>query len=183
MTAFLTDSARLARLIRFAAWGGAAFLFLLPLVAMQFSAEVDWSPFDFMIWGAMLLVALGAVEVALRASGSLAYRLAALAGIGAGFLLVWINLAVGIIGSEDFAANLLYAGVLAIGVVGAIVARFRASGLWVVLAVMAVAQLAVGVLALVMSWDGRILLDGAFALVWLLASGLFRWAARDEEAR
>jgi hypothetical protein len=66
----------------------------------------------------MLLLATGAFELTLRASGSLAYRFAAAITIGVCFLLVWFSLAVGIIGSEDHPANLLYAGVLAIGRAG-----------------------------------------------------------------
>ena len=44
---------------RIAMWGTAAFLLLLPAVAMQFTSEVDWGPGDFMVMGVMLLTACG----------------------------------------------------------------------------------------------------------------------------
>jgi hypothetical protein len=43
----------------------------------------------------------------------------------AAFILIWMNLAVGIIGSEDNPANLMYGGVLAVAIVGAFMVRFR----------------------------------------------------------
>lgn len=42
---------------RLAAWTIAALMPLLPLVAMQFTDEVDWSASDFAVFGTMLLVA------------------------------------------------------------------------------------------------------------------------------
>lgn len=55
-----------------------------------------------------------------------AYRSAAALSLVAALLIVWLNAAAGLIGIEDDdPANLLYVGVLAIGFVGAIMARFR----------------------------------------------------------
>ena len=50
------------------------------------------------------------------------------AALGA-FFLVWVNGAVGIIGNEENQANLLFFGVLAVAVVGSLIARFRAKGM------------------------------------------------------
>ena len=54
--------------LRVVIWGLAAGLFLLPLVAMQFIDEVNWTAFDFVFWGGMLLVACGVYEAATRLS-------------------------------------------------------------------------------------------------------------------
>ena len=43
---------------RLLAWGAAAALLLLPLVAMQFTEEVNWTVFDFLVFGSMLAVAV-----------------------------------------------------------------------------------------------------------------------------
>ena len=100
---------------RMAPWIAAAFLLLLPFVAMQFTNQVSWDETDFLVMGAMLFGACGAWELAARMTGNSAYRAAVGVAVVAAFLLIWINLAVGIIGSEDNPANLMYLGVLAIG--------------------------------------------------------------------
>jgi thiazole synthase ThiGH ThiG subunit len=47
----------------------------------------------------------------------------------AAMLLVWVNLAVGIIGSEDNPANIMYLGVHAVLILGALLALFRPQGM------------------------------------------------------
>ena len=64
-----------------------------------------------------------------RGRRDLAYRFAVGMALAAAFLLVWMNLAVGVIGSEDNPANLMYFGVLAIGFLGAIIAELRPQGM------------------------------------------------------
>ena len=58
-----------------------------------------------------------------------AYRGACGLAFLAAFLIVWMNLAVGIIGEPDDLANLMYVAVLAIGAVGALIGRFRAGAM------------------------------------------------------
>jgi hypothetical protein len=106
------------------------------------------------------------------------------------FLLTWMNLAVGIIGSEDNPANLMYAGVLAIGLVGAFAVRFRPKEMALTLGVMALAQLVVGVIALSVglgstgaNWPRVIyVLTAFFAALWLLSACLFHIASRDRRS-
>jgi len=118
------DGGRRGSRWRIVAWGTAGILLLLPLVAMQFTDEVNWDEADFAVFGAMLAVACGTCELAARMTDNRAYRAAVGVAIAAAFILVWMNLAVGIIGSEDNPANLMYGGVLAIGIIGAVIARF-----------------------------------------------------------
>ena len=178
---------RPGRSLRLAAWGCAGLLFLLPLAAEQLSDEMDWSIGDFIVWAAMLVAACGAFELAMRLSASWAYRTAAAVAIGAGFLLVWINLAVGIIGSEDNAANLMYVGVLSFGVLGALLVRARPNAMARVLAAMSLAHVVIAVVTLGAGWGSEgenwpqviIVLNGVFALAWLISAGLFRNAAGE----
>ncbi len=81
---------------RAALWGAAGCLLLLPLVAMQFTDEVAWDGADFLIFGAMLVAACGAYELAARLTRQTAYRAAAAAAITALFILIWLELAVGL---------------------------------------------------------------------------------------
>ncbi len=166
---------------RMAIWGSATLLLLLPWVAMQFTGEVNWTLFDFLVFGAMLAVACGTYELATRLTANTAYRAAVGVAVAAAFILVWINLAVGIIGTEDNPANLMFGGVLAVGIIGAIIARFRPRGMARALVVTALAQALVAVIVLVtgLSYEALIL-TGFFAAPWLTSAWLFRKAAREQ---
>jgi hypothetical protein len=102
-----------------------------------------------------------------------------------GFLLIWINLAVGIIGSEDNPANALYIGVLIIGLVGAALARLEPTGMSNALWVTAGAQFLVPFIAMAIwrpSFDdppgiiGVIMLNTVFAAMFFVSGLLFRRA-------
>lgn len=110
-------------------WGGSALLLSAPFIAMRFTSEVDWSAADFLVMGLMLGIVCGAVELTVRLTDDLAYRLGAAAAIGGAFLISWANLAVGIVGSEDNPFNNLFFYALLVGPAGAIIARFRARGM------------------------------------------------------
>ena len=115
---------------RIVMWGTAAVLLSLPWIAMQLHASgVDWGPRDFVVMGVMLGLAGGACELAALASGSGSFRVAAELAIGAAFLTVWVNLAVGMIGSEANPYNLLFGGVLLLALGGSVAARFRPAGM------------------------------------------------------
>jgi hypothetical protein len=171
-----------------APWTSAAVLLLLPLIAMQFTHEVNWDETDFIVFGAMLVGACGAYELATRMTGNTAYRAAVGVAVVAAFLLIWINLAVGIIGSEDNPANLMYGGVLAVGIIGAVIGRFEPHGMVRALVGMALAQALVAVLALIFRWGSHgenwppviVVLNGFFAALWLGSAWLFRRAAREQ---
>jgi hypothetical protein len=114
-----------------------------------------------------------------------AYRVALGLAFTAAFLIVWLNAAAGLIGIEDDdPANLLYVGVLAVGVVGAIVARLRPRGLARALFATALAQALVGAIALALpntaSAAQIVLLHAAFVALFAAAAVLFRHAARTE---
>lgn len=70
-------------------------LLLIPLVAMQFTSEVDWDPRDFVIIGTLLLVTGFACELVLRKIKSWKGRLVLCAIILGVFLLIWGELATG----------------------------------------------------------------------------------------
>ena len=76
------------------------------------------------------------------------YRIAVGVALAAALILVWLSLGVGIIGRDGDPANLMYVGVLGIGFVGAIIARFQARGLARALFATALAQALVGGIAL-----------------------------------
>ena len=171
---------------RLVPWAIATCLLLLPLVAMQFTDEVDWDETDFIVMGALLFGACGAFELAARLTGNMAYRAGIAVAVVGVFLLIWINLAVGIIGSEDNPANLMYLGVPGVGVVGALIGRFKPDGMARALVAAALAQGLVAVIAWTagLGSEGEnypqviVVLNGFFAALWLISAWLFRKAAR-----
>jgi hypothetical protein len=165
--------------VRPLAWSCAAALILAPLIAMQFTSEVNWTAGDF-LFAAFLIGGVGlALELAVRISSSWSYRAAALVGLAAGFFLIWANAAVGYIGSEDNPYNRVFLGVVAIAFAGSLVAGFRPKG-------MAIAMLAAGIAhALAGGYGfpddprtGPITL--VFVAMWLASARLFQRAARED---
>jgi uncharacterized membrane protein (DUF441 family) len=77
----------------------AVVILLIPLVAMQFSEEVNWSSMDFITMGVLLLTTGLLCELVLRKVPKLKHRVLLCAGIVAVFLLIWAELAVGIFGT------------------------------------------------------------------------------------
>lgn len=75
------------------------FILLLPLIATQFSAEAMWTLSDFVIAGALLVVAGTLLEVILRVAKSRTRQIIWILVLLAIFGLVWAELAVGLIGS------------------------------------------------------------------------------------
>lgn len=162
----------------------AVVLLMVPLVAMQFTAEVDWTLFDFAFMGALIFGAGFTYELAAMKTDDSAYRWAVGVALAAGFLLVWVTGAVGIIGSEANAANLMYAGVLAVGVSGAFVARFRPRGMARAMVAAAVAQALVALIAVVYGlgrpYSGAaelVLLNGFWVALFAVSARLFQNAA------
>ena len=168
-----------------------AFILLLPLFAMQFTDEVVWDLADFAVAGVLLFVAGLTYELIARRAGHIAYRAAVGVAVAAALLLVWINLAVGIIGNEGNPANLMYIGVLAVGIIGALIARFQPYGMACALLATALAQMLAAVIALAarlgMSgplWPRDVLIaTGFFATLWLGSALLFRRASASDPTK
>jgi hypothetical protein len=168
--------------LRTVVWGTAGFVLLLPLVAMQFTTEVDWDFADFAVFGAMLLVVCGIYELATRLTGNKAYRLAVGIALAGAFILTWVNLAVGIIGNEGNPANLMFFAIPMVGLAGALIVRFESRGMALSLLATALAQALVSVIALIAGWGYTFALTGFFILLWLTSAQLFRKAAREQSS-
>ena len=170
----------------------AAFIFgslCIPLLAMQFTEEVQWSPSDFLIMGGALAFIAFAYEFISRKSEKRFYRIASAIGLAGAFLLFWVNAAVGIIGSESQDVNLLFAAVLLIGLTGAVFSGLKPLGMRNTLYAMAAAQMLIPVIGLMIwppseiSWSpgipGVFVLSGFFALLFTVSGLLFHKVAKD----
>ena len=159
-------------------WTLAGLVLLVPLVAMQFTREVNWTVGDF-IFAGMLIGLVGLVlELTVRASRIPAYRGGVAAALAASFLIIWVNGAVGMIGDEGSRYTVLFLGVIGVALFGAIIARFRAAGMARAMLVAAIAHGAIAVGGMPIDLRGGIL-SLCFAAIWLLSAALFRKAARE----
>lgn len=158
-------------------WSVAAMLLLIPAIAMRFTSEVQWDETDFIVMGGMLAIAGLALELLLRRSRRIAFRLGALTAVFAGFFVIWANLAVGMIGSEDNPYNLRFGAVLGVAIVGAILSRARPPGLAATYALAALVQIGLGAAGLPLDQRG-----GLFTMIaatpWLIAAALMWQAGR-----
>lgn len=163
-----------------------AFILLVPLVAMQFTDEVVWTLIDFVTAGVLLFGSGLAYELIGSKGGNTAYRVAAGVAIGTTLLLIWVNLAVGLIGSGPNAANLMYIGVPAVGIIGGVIARLRPQGMAGALFATALAQALVPVIALIICRPevtrdppgvlGIFVLNAFFVVMFVVSALLFRRA-------
>ncbi len=165
-----------------------ALVLLLPLLGMLITDEVAWGLADFVLAGALVFGTGLTYEVMARRRGGIAYRAGIFVSLAAAFILVWMMGAVGIIGEDGDPADLMYLGVLAVGIIGAVVARFRPEGMAQALLATALAQVLVAAIALVagkhqapISSAGEIIgLNGFFVALFIGSALLFRHSARSQ---
>lgn len=172
------------RIRRWALWGTAALVLLLPLVAMLFTDEVNWTASDFVFAAILLFGAVGAYEVFARQTPNITYRAGAGLAIAAAVLLTWSNAAVGL---TDSAADALYLGVAGVAIIGAVLARLRAGGMARAMLATALAQALVGAGALVAgvvpahNAPFEVLAITAFFVALWLGSGWLFWRSAASE--
>lgn len=152
-----------------------AWLIIPAILLLPWLGNWPWTRSDYVVMGLMLgSVGLG-IEFLVRQSGSTAYRLGAVMAVIAAFLTVWVNLAVGMIGSEDNPYNLLFFAVLLAAALGGILVRLKARGMAMAMLVTAILQAAAGLAGMPADMRGGIFSTG-FSGLWLLSAALF-WAA------
>ena len=163
-----------------------ALILLVPLLAMQFTDEVVWNLADFVVAGVLLFGAGLTYQLVARKARNTPYRVAVGVAVAGALMLVWLVGAVGVIGEEGDRADLMYGVVLAVGVIGAFIARFRPGRMARALVAMAFAQALVAVIALIagkhqapISSVFEILgLNALFVALFVASAWLFRAAAR-----
>ena len=164
---------------RLIGWSVPIVLLLIPLVA-----AFPWTPSDYVVMGVLLGGVGLLIELAIRVSDSWAYRAGAALAVVTGFLLIWVNLAVGFLGGEANPWNLLFLGVLAIGFLVAVAGGLRPAAMIRATLTAAGAQIAIGLAALVfglgspgsMGMYEALMGTALFTALWLGAAGLFRIA-------
>ncbi len=177
-----------------------ALILMVPFLAMQFHVnlydpgsgfeQMNWDPFDFILMGTVLFSVGLAYELVARRSKKTVYRVAFGVGLVGAFFLFWTNGAVGVIGSEDNPANLLYGAVLAVGLIGSLISWFKPRGMSYTLFTAAIIQMLIPVFALFIwpaqaSWGepgvvGVFVLNAFFAMLFAVSAMLFRRVSISE---
>ncbi len=166
-----------------------ATLLAVPLLAMVLNLavpdpgsgtdSVNWGPMDFAIMGVLILGSGLLYEYASTRAGSIVQKAAVGIAVGAGFLLIWVNLAVGMVGDEGNAANLMYLFVLFVAIIGAAISRFEPREASIAMFATAGAQIAVVVIALVGGLEPELRADAFFIAAWVASGLLFRRASLE----
>ena len=116
------------------------------------------------------------------------YRFATILALATAFILVWLIGAVGVIGVEGDPFDLMYFGVLAVGLIGAIAARLQPHGMARALFATAFAQALVTFVALIVAKHQRsdtsvqeILILNRFFIALIIGSARLFWNAARQE--
>ncbi|MDO8668932.1 MAG: hypothetical protein Q7K65_01425 [Candidatus Buchananbacteria bacterium] len=165
----------------------AAFIFIV-FLSMLFTDEVSLG--EAVAYGIILLAAGGFCELwQWLKTRTKVYRIAFVVGLAGALLLGWANGAVGIIGSENNPANLMYGAVFAVGLIGSTMARFKPRGMAHTLYAAALVQILIPAVALFIwpakaSWGeagviGVFIVNSFFALLFVVSALLFRHATHE----
>lgn len=152
------------------------------LLSLPWATQVgtQWKPIAFLLAGGFIIGCMLVYEFAAGRSASAAYRAGVAVAGATSFLIVWINVAVGIV-DEDDPANLGYFLTILMAMVGAFAAAFRASGLVrAMLGVAAVQMILALIVATAPSTEhplGVTIISSFFGALWLISAGCFRKAA------
>jgi hypothetical protein len=156
----------------------------VPLLAMVFrigvpdpgsgTDGVNWGPMDFAVIGVLVLGSGLLFEYASRRAGNVAHKAAVGIAVAAGLFLIWVNLAVGMIGDEGNPANLMYILVLFVALVGAAIARFEPRQASIAMFVTAGAHVIIAAIALIAGLGPTLPADAFFIAAWVASGLLFR---------
>jgi hypothetical protein len=164
-----------------------AVILLLLLLANHFVDGWNWPPKAFVLFG-ILIFGIGLTyELVTRNVDTLAYRSAVGLALVSGFVLFWGNF---VQAADDVnPAAMMYLVVPVLGIIGAVIARFRSNGMARTMFATALAQVLVLVIALMRNlpmtaWTAPVWRgfggNALFAMLFFGSALLFRTAARGD---
>jgi hypothetical protein len=165
-------------------------LLLIPLLGNHFVDGWNWPPSGFVLVGTLLFGTGLTYQLVTRNWDTIAYRAAVGVALATAFVLFWGNF---VQAADDVnPAAVMYLGVPIMGIIGAVIARFKPDGMARALFATALAQALVLAIALtirnpqVVPWSPAVLrgfVGNAFFVMLFVGSALlFRRAARGESA-
>lgn len=162
-----------------------AALLAIPALLMAFDVGVpdpgqgiermNWGPMDFAIMGVLILGSGLLFEYASSRGGTFVHKAAVGIAVLAGFGLVWVNLAVGMMDVEN--GNLMYVLVLFVALAGAAIGRFEPREAAIAMFATATTHAIVAVIGLVAGLGPTLPADAFWVAGWVASGLLFRQAA------
>ena len=138
---------------------------------------VNWGLLDFAVMGVLVFGSGMLFEYASSRGGTIAHRAAVAIAVLAGFGLIWVNLAVGMMDVEN--ANLMYVLVLFVALIGAAIGRFEPRHAAMAMFATAATHAVVAVIGLVADLGPTLLADAFWIAGWLVSGFLFRQASLE----
>ena len=161
-------------------------LLVIPATGNQTVEGWNWSFFDFMWAGAMIAGVQFAYHAFVTKVHNHTYKLATMLGLGATFVLLWINAAVGIAGDDDGINMIFFLGILGTLGVGSLLTKGKPRGMAKVLYAVAFMTLLIPTIALMLArvvygiyphMIKAYILCGIFAVLFVGSGLLFRKAS------
>jgi hypothetical protein len=159
---------------------------LIPLWGNTYVDGWNWPWYTFVFAGTVVFCAAITYQLVTKTMSNAAYRFAVGLAIATAFVLTWMNW---ILTIDVNHLNVMYLGVVVVGLVGAAIARLRARGMARALVGMAIAQMLVPFVALVF-WKTSVAgggpfsvfgLNGVCIVLFAISALLFRRAARTHD--
>jgi len=145
---------------------------------------MNWDALDYLVALALLGGSAGAYWIATRSARSLWHHTAVIIAAGGALLMLWMQLAVGLVGDGDHPINHAMGLVLVVSAIGALLSRFRASGMRTTLLVAAGTQMVLGALGFIllpaMYFSDIFLVTAFFSGLWTASAFLFHLACLKE---
>jgi hypothetical protein len=152
---------------------------MIPLWGSFYVDGWNWHWYSFVFLGAVVFSAAFTYQLVAGTVRNRAYRFAVGLAVATAFVLTWMNWIVTLDANH---LNVMYLGVVLIGLVGAAIARLRPAGMAFALGGMAIAQMLVPFIALVL-WKTRPTaggLNSVFIVLFAISALLFQRAARTQ---
>lgn len=170
---------------RFTIWAIITTLIIIIILTKQFISKIEWNETIAYI---LIILTIGAIYELwqLLKIHNRTYRIALSVGIFGAFLILRVNGAVGIIGSEDNPANLMYWVVLLIMLIGSLISRFKEHWMSLTFFSAAIVQILIPIFALfiwpaTVSWGeagimGVFIFNSVFAGIFIISALFFQHA-------
>lgn len=174
-------------------------LLIIPIIASFVVNGWAWTLFDY-VFAWVLFAGIGMIYTFVASKGNnTTYKIATALGAIGVLALIWINGAVGIIGSENNPANMMYEAVLIVGLWGMIISGLKPKGMTITMSIVAISQILVPIAALLLwntdtgiagesFWGNRgiagvFMINAAFAVLWIATGLLFHKATQTHTTK